>query len=73
MTKTSSYIILTQPEYWNDWISQVCGEVRGYMNIWEYINPVGNEERTAPREPFAPEICNYLTTPKGSTIRVLSN
>jgi len=33
------------------------------MNVWEYINPVGDEERTAPREPFAPEIRNYLTTP----------
>ena len=43
------------------------------MNIWEYINPVGDEERTAPRKPFTPEIHNYLTTPEGSTIGVLSD
>jgi hypothetical protein len=73
MTKTTSYTILTQPEHWNDWISQVRGEARGYMNVWEHINPVGDDKRTAPREPFAPEICNYLTTPDGSTIGVLSD
>jgi hypothetical protein len=56
MTKTTSYIILSKLEHWNNWISQIRGEARGYMNMWEYINPVGDEERTTPREPFTPEI-----------------
>jgi oligoribonuclease NrnB/cAMP/cGMP phosphodiesterase (DHH superfamily) len=43
------------------------------MNVWEYINTVGDEERTTPREPFAPKIHNYLITPDGSTIKILSD
>ena len=60
MPEPKSYVILTLPEHWTDWIGQVSAEAAKYHKVWDYINPGSEHTVVAPKEPERVKLDSYI-------------
>jgi len=60
-----SYTILSLPEEWSDWISQIQSEASQYPKVWDYIDPYQTGNVQIPTEPREVSIRDYIVLSAG--------